>query len=139
MEDPPLTTPSKIHRQDPEQNRGVAVCGRKAEPDRMTDDPRVVTCGVCLTWQTEASGRSAPSPASAATTVIDRLVDVVAASSGRGATSDQVARARGRAKARAHHRLAARHPDEFRDIFRDELEAAMAEVEEFEILALDGT
>lgn len=127
-----MTTPSKIHRQDPSKRAGIAVCGRKAQPDRMTDEAENVTCGVCATWQ-EAAG-----PAEPRTTVnaIDRLVQTADLFLAEGHRSDPVetARARGRATGRALRRLATRHVDEFRDLYRDELAAALAEVEELEHL-----
>lgn len=118
-----MTTPSKIHRQDPEKPSGTAVCGRDAPPDRITTDPTTVTCGVCRTFQPEARPGDLPSRP-AGPTVIDRLV---AASAGDLARLDEdaTARVRSRAKTRALFRVAARRPDEFRDAYREELAAAM--------------
>jgi hypothetical protein len=127
-----VTAPSKIHRQDPE-HRGVAVCGRKSSPERMTTDPRLVTCGVCATWQNETAD---PSP-----TVLDRLGEapadfavIASPASGKTDTLD-AGRTRGRATGRALRKLAARHPKEFEELFRAEYAATIAEEEELGLLS----
>lgn len=115
-----MTTPSKIHRQDPAKPPGTAVCGREAGPGRITDDPTTVTCGVCRTYQpVEHKDR----PRTPGDTVVDRLVAASVPDLLR-LDSDVSARVRSRAKARALFRVAARRPDEFRDAYREELAAA---------------
>lgn len=122
-----MTVGVKIHRPDPEKP-GLAVCGRKAAPDRTSETPSAVTCVVCRTF--------APEHPAGSGTVLDRLVepDVEV---GRGRLSDDdLSRARGRARARAMARVATQHPETFRTVYRDELLQAIAEAEELDFLAV---
>lgn len=121
-----MTSAIKIHRQDHDKSGRVAVCGRKAGPDRMTDDPDAVTCVVCRTFATEARAATQPRP-----TAIDRLVDKA------GDVVDMTRNghhdAKATARTRAMEKLASRHLDEFRTIYRDELAAARL-LEELDLL-----
>lgn len=122
-----MTTAVKIHRQDQEKKAGVAVCGRKAAPGRITDDPDAVTCVVCRTFAADArEAIKAPHhPSPRGKTVVDRLVDP-----GAGIVDLTV---RDVAKTRAMEKLASRHRDEYRTLFREELAAAKL-LEELDLL-----
>lgn len=119
-----MTTATKIHRQDREKPRGVAVCGRKARPDRMTDDPRAVTCGVCRTFAPDVRDTGPRLPTE---TVLDRLTE--------HATGDLVDLGRTEretARARAMEKLASKHRSEFRELYREELDAVKFVLEELD-------